>query len=637
MKKYYITTPIYYPNGAFHIGTAYTSCLCDSITRYKKQLGYDTFFLTGVDEHGQKIEETAKKLGRTPQAHVDMMADYAKKLWKQLDVNYSDFIRTTEPRHIEVVQEIFEKLLKQDDIYLGEYEGEYCVSCETFYTKTQVGEERICPDCGQPTKLVKEESYFLRMSKYADRLLKYIDEHPDFIQPETKKNEVVAFIKQGLNDLCVSRTSFSWGIPVLSNPRHVVYVWLDALTNYISALNYHKEDDSLYKKYWLDGEVVHVVGKDILRFHAIIWPIILMAIGEPINFKLLVHGWYMMKDGKMSKSKGNVIYPNQIVERYGLDSFRYYIVRELPYGSDGVFTPEDFVGRFNTDLVNDYGNLVNRTIAMVNKYFSGTVSKKFIDSKEITYLENHQAFVKECVKNYHSLMDEYKVALALQEINKIVSRTNKLIDETEPWVLAKDEAKSDVLETVLYQLLEGIRIATSLYEPYLIETAPKVFKALNTDEDNLTDLKEFELSSYTVNPLDGPLFPRLDVKKEVDYLKELMTPKAKKEGKPLIGIEDFEKLELCIGEVLECKKHPNAEKLLVSKIDLGGEVRQIVSGIAQYYTPEDMIGKKVVVLKNLKPVELRGVLSEGMILAGSNKKALEVLSVNNLKSGDNVK
>ena len=367
MKNYFITTPIYYPNGAFHIGTAYTSCFCDSVARYKRQMGYDTFYLTGVDEHGQKIEETAKSLGRTPQAHVDLMADYAKDLWKKLKVDYTDFIRTTEDRHVVEVQKIFEKLLKQDDIYLGEYEGEYCVSCETFYTKTQVGEERICPDCGKPTKLVKEESYFLRLSKYQDRLKQYILDNPTFIQPETKKNEVLAFINQGLNDLCVSRTSFTWGVPVLSNPKHVVYVWIDALTNYINALNYGKEDDSLYQKYWKNGKVLHVVGKDILRFHAIIWPIILMAIGEPISFDLLVHGWYMMKDGKMSKSKGNVVYPDQLIAKYGLDSFRYYIVRELPYGGDGVFTPEDFVSRFNTDLVNDYGNLAIDYIGSVDR------------------------------------------------------------------------------------------------------------------------------------------------------------------------------------------------------------------------------------------------------------------------------
>lgn len=634
MKSFYITTPIYYPNGAFHIGTAYTSCLCDSISRYKKQMGIESFFLTGVDEHGQKIEETAKKLGLMPQAHVDKMADYAKNLWKKLDVDYSDFIRTTDERHVKVVQAIFEKLLAQDDIYLGEYEGEYCVSCETFFTKTQVGEDRICPDCGKPTKLVKEEAYFLRLSKYADRLLQYIEDNPNFIQPETKKNEVVAFIKQGLNDLCVSRTSFKWGIPVLSNPRHVVYVWLDALTNYISAINFNSENDSLYRKLWLDGEVLHVVGKDILRFHAIIWPIVLMAIKVPIRFNLLVHGWYMMKDGKMSKSKGNVIYPNQITERYGVDSFRYYIVRELPYGADGVFTPEDFVSRFNTDLVNDYGNLVNRTIAMVDKYFNGSVTRKACNDELCQYLDSHKKYVLECVNEYHRLMKEYRVALALQEINKIVSRTNKLIDETAPWVLAKDESKRDILELTLYHLLEGIRIATSLYEPYLIETSPKVFKALNTTEDNLQNLKAFELDGYNVSALEGPLFPRLDVKKEVDFLKELMAPKVNKPSKPQIDISDFEKLELKVGEVIACHKHPNAEKLLVSKIKIGDEERQVVSGIATYYSPEEMVGKKVIVLTNLKPVELRGVLSEGMILAGSNKKMLEVLSVDKLNSGD---
>ncbi len=637
MKNYYITTPIYYPNGAFHIGTSYTTCLCDSIVRYRKQMGYDSFFLTGLDEHGQKIEESAKALGRTPQEHVDIMTDYAKKLWTKLDVKYDDFIRTTEKRHTDVVQELFEKLLKQDDIYLGQYEGEYCIACETFYTKTQVGDEKVCPECGKPTKLVKEESYFLRMGKYADRLEKYILDHPNFIQPETKKNEVLAFIRQGLNDLCVSRTSFSWGIPVLSNPKHVVYVWLDALTNYITALNFNKEDDSLYQKYWKNGEVLHVVGKDILRFHAIIWPIILMAINEPISFNLLVHGWYMMKDGKMSKSKGNVIYPDFLVERYGLDAFRYYIVRELTYGNDGVFTPEDYVSRYNTELVNDYGNLVNRTIAMVNKYFDGTVRNVKTNDELNIHLNDQKQFMEKCVSEYHRYMGEYKISLALLEINKLVSRNNKLIDETAPWVLIKDESKKDILEATLYHLLEGIRIASILYTPYLIETAPKVFKSLNTDKTDLANLDSFTAEFYSVSNLEGPLFPRLEVAKEVEVIKEKMAPKKVVDESSLISIDDFSKVKLVVGEVIECEKHKDAEKLLISKINIGKEVRQIVSGIASYYTPEEMIGKKVIVVANLKPATLRGVLSEGMILAGSNKKALELLQVSNLKPGDIVK
>ncbi len=637
MKNYYITTPIYYPNGAFHIGTSYTTCLCDSIVRYRKQMGYDSFFLTGLDEHGQKIEESAKALGRTPQEHVDIMTDYAKKLWTKLDVKYDDFIRTTEKRHTDVVQELFEKLLKQDDIYLGQYEGEYCIACETFYTKTQVGDEKVCPECGKPTKLVKEESYFLRMGKYADRLEKYILDHPNFIQPETKKNEVLAFIRQGLNDLCVSRTSFSWGIPVLSNPKHVVYVWLDALTNYITALNFNKEDDSLYQKYWKNGEVLHVVGKDILRFHAIIWPIILMAINEPISFNLLVHGWYMMKDGKMSKSKGNVIYPDFLVERYGLDAFRYYIVRELTYGNDGVFTPEDYVSRYNTELVNDYGNLVNRTIAMVNKYFDGTVRNVKTNDELNIHLNDQKQFMEKCVSEYHRYMGEYKISLALLEINKLVSRNNKLIDETAPWVLIKDESKKDILEATLYHLLEGIRIASILYTPYLIETAPKAFKALNTDKTDLANLEPFTVEFYSVSNLEGPLFPRLDMAKEVEVIKEKMAPKKVVDESSLISIDDFSKVKLVVGEVIECEKHKDAEKLLISKINIGKEVRQIVSGIASYYTPEEMIGKKVIVVANLKPATLRGVLSEGMILAGSNKKVLELLQVSNLKPGDIVK
>ena len=631
-KTFYITTPIYYPNGKYHIGTAYTTCFCDSYKRYKAQCGYDTFFLTGDDEHGQKIELTAKERGITPQKHVDEMADYAKKIWSLLKVEYSDFIRTTEERHTKVVEEIFDRLMNQGDIYLGNYEGEYCVYDETFYTKLQVGENHICPDCGRPTKIVKEEAYFLKLSNYSDRLLKYIEDNPDFITPESRKNEVISFIKSGLNDLCVSRTSFSWGVPVKANPKHVVYVWIDALTNYISALGYHSKDESLYEKYWNGDEVVHVVGKDILRFHAIIWPIILMAINEPITFKLFVHGWYLMKDGKMSKSKGNVIYPEFLVNKYGLDSFRYYIVKELPYGGDGIFTPEDYVARYNVDLANDYGNLVSRTLAMAKKYFNLDVRKK--ESKLFKDLFNNvKEEINQYIKNYHSFMAEMKMPQALMEISKIVNRTNKLIDETEPWVLAKDESRKEDLESTLYYLLEGIRIATCLYEPYLLNTCPKVYKALNIDPSNILDLNAYNHDDYHLNLLDGPLFPRLD-EKEIEVIKEEMTPKVEPENR--ISIDDFDKVELVVGKILESKRHPNANKLLVSKIDVGSDVRQIVSGIAECYAPEDIIGKKVLVVKNLNEATIRGEKSQGMVLCSTDKNGkYHIIEVNG-EPGDKI-
>jgi methionyl-tRNA synthetase len=648
LKTFYITTPIYYPSGKFHIGSAYTTCLCDSLKRYKQLQDYDARFLTGNDEHGQKIEEVAKKNNMTPQESVDYYAKLSQDLWRNLKISNDDFIRTTEKRHEVIVEDIFEKLLENDDVYLGEYTGNYCVSCESYFTKTQLLEGDLCPDCGSPTKLLKEETYFLRLGKYQDRLLKFIDDNPDFIVPETRKNEVVQFIKSGLNDLSVSRTAFNWGVKVKSNPSHVVYVWIDALSNYITALGYGSKDDSLYQKYWVNGdEVIHVVGKDILRFHAIYWPIMLMALNVPIKFRLFAHGWYLMKDSKISKSKGNVIYPEQLTEKYGLDAFRYYIVRELTYGHDGAFTPLDYVSRINTDLVNDYGNLVSRTIAMVNKYFGGAVSLKKHNDEISKYEEDLRSVAKDVFVNYTQSMDEFKVAQALLEVSVLVKRTNKLIDDTFPWELAKDDSKKEVLESVMYHLLESIRLINIMYIPVLIETTSKVFAMLNIEEDHQT-FSSYEFgkkNEYQVVKKPEHLFPRLDLEVEEKNIKAMMDSNKVQEPEvpkieilPEITIDDFAKVDIRVGKVLEGKPHPDAKKLLAFTIDTGDKLRSIVSGIANDYDPKDLVGKNVLVVCNLKPVKLRGILSEGMILAGEDKQGkLYVIEASlGMKPGDKI-
>lgn len=521
-KTFYITSPIYYPSGKFHIGTAYTTILCDCIKKYKELRGYDSYFLTGLDEHGQKIQTVAEKRGMTPQAHVDEMAEDAIKLWKLLEINYNDFIRTTEPRHEKMVEKIFDRLMEQGDIYKGEYEGLYCVPCETFFTETQLVDGK-CPDCGREVTKMKEESYFFNMKKYQSRIEKFYEENPDFIQPISRKNEIFNnFIKPGLEDLCVSRTSFDWGVKVKKDPKHVVYVWLDALTNYITALGYGTENEELFKKYWPAD--LHVVGKDIIRFHGIYWPIFLMALDLPLPKKIYAHGWFLMKDGKMSKSKGNVIYPELLINKYGVDATKYYLLKELGFGQDGVFSPEDFVERFNSDLCNDLGNLLNRTIGMLNKYFGGIVPKykgHITEFDEV--LEN---YTLDKIKEVEKLMDEYHVSQAISEVWSIVSRTNKYIDETMPWVLAKEENK-EKLESVMYHLVENLRKIAILISPFISNTSKEMFRQLNIDKEELQkwdSLYNYDLLKEEIKVIEKgePLFMRLDVEEEVNYIKEGM-------------------------------------------------------------------------------------------------------------------
>ncbi|AZP92228.1 methionine--tRNA ligase [Enterococcus mundtii] len=641
-ETFYITTPIYYPSGKLHIGNSYTTIACDAVARYKRLMGFDVFYLTGVDEHGQKIEKKAEELGVEPQEYVDKMAADVKKLWKTLDISYDKFIRTTDDYHKAAVQKIFDRLLEQGDIYLGEYEGWYSVSDEEFFTETQLAEVYKDEDgkviggkapSGHEVELVKEESYFFRMSKYADRLLEYYEEHPEFIQPESRKNEMINnFIKPGLEDLAVSRTTFSWGINVKNDPKHVVYVWIDALSNYITALGYGSEDDQLFQKYWPAD--VHMVGKEIVRFHTIYWPIMLMALDIPLPKKVFGHGWLLMKDGKMSKSKGNVVYPEMLVERYGLDALRYYLLRAVPFGSDGVFTPEDFVSRVNYDLANDLGNLLNRTIAMINKYCDGMVPDYAslvtpFDSELSTTAAN-------VVGRYHDAMEKMEFNTALAEIWVLISRANKYIDETEPWVLAKDEEKKKELESVMIHLAESLRITAILLQPIMTETPTKIFNQLGLDAEmmNLEGLHFGEFPSGTKVVAKGtPIFPRLELEEEIAYIQAKMSEgtqtnedsvKWDPEETELVSTKEkqikfdvFEKVELKVAEVINCQKVEGADKLLQFRLDAGDDQdRQILSGIAEFYPdPSELIGKKLVIVANLKPRKMRGLISQGMILS----------------------
>lgn len=650
---YYITTPIYYPSGKLHIGNAYTTIACDVMARYKRMRGFDVYYLTGADEHGQKIEKKAEKNGVSPQKYVDDMADYMKNLWSLLEITNDQFIRTTGDSHKEAIQKIFEKLLEQGDIYLGEYEGWYSVEDEEFFTETQLEEVYKDEDgnmtgglapSGHEVELVQEESYFFKMSKYADRLEKFYEQNPDFIQPVSRKNEMLNnFIRPGLEDLAVSRTTFTWGVPVSSNPEHVVYVWIDALCNYITALGYGSDDESLFNQYWPAD--VHMIGKEIMRFHAIYWPIMLMALDLPLPEKLLGHGWLVMKDGKMSKSKGNVIYPETVVERYGLDALRYYLMREVPFGSDGVFTPEAFVERTNFDLANDLGNLVNRTISMVNKYFDGELpdykghQNEFDQSLEDTVNEN--------VKLYESGMDAMEFNKALRAVWTIIGRTNKYIDETTPWILAKDEENREALGNVMVHLAENIRIIAILLKPYLTNGPKEIFRQMNiTDSklqtfDSVLNYGSIKIEERMVKK-PRPIYPRLDVDAEVAHIKELMTPpkgedeEEAEEG--LINIKDFDKVEIKAATIINAEGVKKTDKLLKVKVDLGDEKRQIISGLRTQYEPEDIIGKKVLVVTNLEPVKLRGEDSEGMILTAEKGNSLTLISVpDGIENGSTVK
>ncbi len=634
-KKFYITTPIYYPSGKWHIGTCYTTIICDALARYKRMQGYDVFYLTGTDEHGQKIQKVATSNGVEVKKYIDGVVDELKRLWDLLDISYDKFIRTTDEYHEKAVQKIFQKLYDKGDIYKSAYEGWYCTPCEAFWTKTQLVDGK-CPDCGREVELTKEESYFFKLSKYQDRIQKLIEDDKDFLQPVTRQNEMLNnFIKPGLQDLCVSRTSFDWGIKVPFDPKHVVYVWIDALTNYITALGYGGEDEELFKKYWPAD--VHMMGKEIIRFHSIIWPAILMALDLPLPKKVYGHGWLMFNNDKMSKSKGNIVDPFILCERYGVDALRYYMLKEVPFGQDGNFTNEIFLKLHNSDLANDLGNLVSRVTAMVAQYFDGVIPAPTdcydIDKELIALAEKMYPTVT-------AYMDEMRVPEALETIFKVIQRANKYIDECTPWILAKSEEGRERLKTVLFNLCETIRMTSVILQPFLTQTPAKIFGKLGIkDGMGLTDFDSIVKFGVKIDGLKvdkgEQLFQRIDIAKELKVMDEILEEErriakaqVKKEKEKVenaitlqqIGIEDFAKIELKVGTVLECKKVEKADKLLCSQIDVGEEKpRTIVSGIAKYYTPEDIVGRQVIVVTNLKPAKLRGIESQGMVLCAEDE------------------
>ena len=635
-KTYYLTTAIAYTSGKPHIGNTYEAILADSIVRFKRQQGYDVRFQTGTDEHGQKIELKAAEAGITPKEFVDNVSGVIKEIWDLMNTSYDKFIRTTDPDHEKQVQKIFKKLYDQGDIYKGHYEGMYCTPCESFFTESQLVDGK-CPDCGREVTPAKEEAYFFRMSKYADRLIEHINTHPEFIQPESRKNEMMNnFLLPGLQDLCVSRTSFKWGIPVDFDPKHVVYVWIDALSNYITGLGYDVDgnNDPLYDKYWPAD--LHLIGKDILRFHTIYWPIMLMALDVPLPKQIFGHPWLLQGDGKMSKSKGNVIYADDLANLFGVDAVRYFVLHEMPFENDGTITWELMVERMNSDLANTLGNLVNRTISMSNKYFDGVVSNKGVD-EEVD--DDFKKVILDTPVKAAEKMDKLRVADAITEIFTLFKRCNKYIDETMPWALAKEEDKQDRLATVLYNLIEGITIGASLSEPFMPETSKKILAQINAQPRAFEDMTEFGKypSDNKVTEKPEILFARMDIKDVMEKVEEIKAAqKAEKaeekypevEKKPEITIDDFDKVQIQVGEVIKCEPVPKAKKLLVSQIKIGAETRQIVSGIAKYYKPEEMVGKKVAVITNLKPCKLCGVESQGMILAaGDDEGNLSVVTV----------
>lgn len=624
-KKYYITTPIYYPSDNLHIGHTYCTVMADAMARFKRLSGYDVRFLTGTDEHGQKIQTIAQEKGITPKEHVDKIVAGVKKLWETMEISYDDFIRTTEPRHIERVQKILMELYEKGDIYKGVYSGHYCKPCEAFWTDSQL-EDGKCPDCGRPVTEEHEEAYFFRLSKYQDRLIELF-ENSDFLEPEARRNEMLAFVKQGLDDLCISRSTFDWGIKVPIDEKHVIYVWLDALSNYITALGY-PDDKELYDKYWPAD--VHLVGKEIVRFHTVIWPAILMSLGLPLPKKVLGHGWLLLDGGKMSKSKGNVVDPVKLIDRYGIDALKYFLLREYTFGHDGNYSTEALIKRINSDLANDLGNLVSRTVSMIEKYNSSIVPDAKIEDE---YDKSLKAVALAAADKVEAEMDKFAFHSALEEIWVLVRRANKYIDEKMPWVLAKDEANKDNLDTCLHNLAESIRIVSILIYPFMHSTSDEIRKQMGLWYADVVweDAKEFEMMYQEKVKKGKALFPRIDIEKELEELEKMKTSDDESDDniplelKPEIVYDDFDKIDLRVGEIIKAEKHPKADKLLVFQVKMGTEKRQIISGVAEHFTPEEMVGKKVAVVANLKPRKLRGLESRGMILYADNGEKLELV------------